>query len=115
LRELQKYPWVKINPATAQKYGINHGDWVKIESPHGWCKLKAEYFAGISPEVLMAKRGWWQACPELNLPGYGVFQGGSEANNLYNTDPQYFDKFYSQMPKQTLVKISKTEDPADGQ
>jgi thiosulfate reductase/polysulfide reductase chain A len=110
LRELQPYPWLRINPATARKYGISDGDWVKVASPHGWSKFKAEYFKGIAPEVLMTKRGWWQECKELNLPGYGVYDGGSEANNLYNADERYFDKFYSQMPKQTLVKISRIEE-----
>jgi hypothetical protein len=57
----------------------------------------------------MAKRGWWQSCDELGLPGYDVFDGGSEINNLYNADVRLFDKFQSQMPKQTLVKISKLE------
>jgi thiosulfate reductase/polysulfide reductase chain A len=110
LRELQPYPWLRINPATAQKYGISNGYWVRVESRHGWCKFKAEYFEGIAPEVLMTKRGWWQSCAELGLPGYSVFNGGSEANNLYNSDKKYFDKFYSQMPKQTLVKINKVEE-----
>lgn len=110
LRELQPYPWLKINPATAKKYGIANGDWVKVESLYGWCKFKAEYFAGISLEVLMTKRGWWQPCDELGLPGYSSFDGGSEVNNLYNADPEIFDKFYSQMAKQTLVKISKWEE-----
>ena len=109
LRELQPYPWLRINPATARRYGINDGDWVKVESPHGWSKFKAEYFEGIAPEVLMTKRGWGQACAELGLPGYSEFDGGSEVNNLYNADPARFDKFYSQMAKQTLVKISKAE------
>jgi thiosulfate reductase/polysulfide reductase chain A len=110
LRELQPYPWLKVNPATAQKYGIADGDWVKVESPHGWCRLKAQYFDAISNEVVMAKRGWWQACDELGLPGYGFGDGGSEVNNLYSSDPALFDKFFSQMPKQTLVKISRWEE-----
>jgi anaerobic selenocysteine-containing dehydrogenase len=110
LREQQPYPWVKINPSTARKYGIENGDWIRVESPHGWSKFKAEYFEGISPEVLMTKRGWWQACDDLGLPGYSVFDGGSEVNNLYNSDEKLFDKFHSQMPKQTLVKISKLEE-----
>lgn len=109
LRELQPYPWLRINPATARKYGIGNGDWVRVESPHGWCKFKAEYFEGISPEVLMTRRGWCQPCQELGLPGYPVFDGGSEVNNLYNSDEKLFDKFHSQMAKQTLVKISKME------
>jgi len=109
LRELQPYPWLKINPATAEQYGIADGDWVKVESPHGWCRLKAEFFAGISPEVVMAKRGWWQGCKELGLPGYDTADGGSEVNVLYNPDARLFDKFFSQMAKQTLVRISKWE------
>ena len=58
----------------------------------------------------MTKRGWWQSCDELGLPGYSEFDGGSEVNNLYNTNEELFDKFYSQMAKQTLVKISKVEE-----
>jgi thiosulfate reductase / polysulfide reductase chain A len=109
LREQQPYPWIKINPSTARKYGIENGNWVRVESPHGWCKFKAEYFEGISPEVLMTKRGWWQSCDELSLPGYELFDGGSEVNNLYNANTSLFDRFHSQMAKQTLVKISKIE------
>jgi anaerobic selenocysteine-containing dehydrogenase len=107
LRELESTPWVKINPATAQKYGIGNGEWMKVESPHGWIKMTAEYFEGIAPDVLMTKRGWWQKCDELDLPGYSYFDGGSEVNNLYNGDMEQFDKCSSQMAKQTLVKISK--------
>lgn len=108
-RELQKYPWAKINPATAKQYGIEDGDWMKIESPHGWIKLTAEYFEGIAPDVIMAKRGWWQSCEELGLEGYGFLDGGCESNNLYDATPENFDPFTSSMGKQTLVKISKLE------
>ena len=110
LRELQPYPWCKINPQTAKKHGINDGDWMKIESPHGWIKLRAEYFEGISPEVLMCRRGWWQSCEELGLPGYGGFDGGSDSSVLYDTTIENFDPFHSAMAKQTLVKISKIEE-----
>ena len=107
LRELGPYPWVRINPATAKKYGISDGDWMKVESPHGWVKMTAVYFEGIAPEVLMSKRGWWQSCDELGLPAYSPFDGGSEVNVLYNSDETLFDEFHSAMAKQTLVKISK--------
>lgn len=110
LRELQPYPWMKINPATAKQYGIADGDWVKVESPHGWVKLVARYFDAIAPDVLMARRGWWLACDELDLPGYGCFDGGSEVNALYDATIDNFDKFHSAMAKQTLVKISKLEE-----
>jgi anaerobic selenocysteine-containing dehydrogenase len=107
LRELQPNPWVKINPATATKYGIDDGGWMKIESRHGWVKMVAEYFEGIAPDVLMARRGWWQACRELGLPGYSVLNGGAEPNVLYSGDEKLFDAGACQMAKQTLVRISK--------
>lgn len=112
LREHQPYPWVRMNPETGKKYGIAEGDWVKIESPHGWCVMKAEFFEGLSPETLMARRGWWQSCKELDLPGYGCMDGGSDPSLLYATDMTKFDPFTSAMAKQALVKISKTEAPS---
>lgn len=109
LRELQPEPWFKINPDTAKKYGIADGDWCRVESPHGWCKLVARYFDCIAPDVLMSRRGWWQQCDELGLPGYGFGDGGSEVNVLYSDDTSKFDEFHSAMAKQTLVKISKLD------
>lgn len=110
LRELQPYPWVKINPATAQRYGIADGDWMRVESPHGWIRLKAEYFEGISPEVLMCRRGWWRESSRLGLDGHGAFDGGSDSSVLYDTTETNFDPFHSAMAKQTLVRISKERD-----
>ena len=110
LREMQPEPWFKINPATAQKYGIEDGDWCRVESPHGWVKLVARYFDCIAPDVLMARRGWWEDCQELGLPGYGCEDGGSEVNVLYDDDPNNYDPFHSGMSKQTLVKIEKLDE-----
>lgn len=109
LRELQPEPWVKINPATGAKYGIADGDWMTVESPHGSIKMVARHFEAIAPDVLMTKRGWWEPCEELGLPGYGTLDGGSEVNVLYDDNMDNFDGFTSAMAKQTLVKISKSE------
>lgn len=109
LRELQPEPWVKINPATAKQYGIGDGNWMTIESPHGSIKMVARYFEPIAPDVLMTKRGWWEPCDELGLPGYGALDGGSEVNVLYDDDIANYDGFTSSMAKQTLVKIAKSE------
>ena len=100
---------MKINPATAQEYGIEDGDWMLIESPHGSIKMVARYFEAIQPSVLMTKRGWWEPCEELGLPGYDGLDGGSEVNVLYDDNMANYDGFTSSMAKQTLVKISKIE------
>lgn len=110
LRELQPEPWFKINPATAESLGIEDGDWCRVESPHGWVKLVARCFDGIAPDVVMGRRGWWEECQELGLPGYGCGNGGSEVNALYSGDEEDFDPFHSAMPKQTLVKIEKLDE-----
>lgn len=110
LRELQPEPWIKINPATAEQYGIADGDWVKVESPHGWVKMVARYFECIAPDVIMSRRGWWQDCPELGLPAYEYLDGGSEVNVLYDDTIDNYDPFNSAMSKQTLVKISKLDE-----
>ncbi|MCL2750554.1 MAG: dehydrogenase, partial [Coriobacteriia bacterium] len=82
-------------------------DWMRIVSPHGQIQMTAKYFEGIAPNVLMTRRGWWESCEELGLPGYSGFDDGSEVNVLYDSNPENFDLFNSAMSKQTLVKISK--------
>ena len=105
LREHQPLPWVRMHPETAAAHGVADGDWVRVESPHGWVKLVAETTPTIPPGVLMARRGWWQACAELGLPGYGCLDGGSECAVLYASDPARSDAFHSAMAKQTLVRM----------
>ncbi len=113
LKEKQPVPWVKINPRTAERFGIKDGQWVKVESPHGWVRLVAQYFEGVAPEVLMTRRGWWRDEATADLPGSGAFDGGSDSSVLYNTDPALFDPFHSAMAKQTLVRISPLETAVD--
>ena len=113
LRESVPDPWVHIHPNTAKANGISDGDWVKIESPHGWVTAKAIYFPGIRPDTIMGINGWWQGCDELGMPDYKLVNGGPNTNVLFNTDvAKAFDPMVSAMPKQTLVKISKTTAPA---
>jgi anaerobic selenocysteine-containing dehydrogenase len=108
LREIQPDPWVHIHPGTAKARGIENGDWVIVESPHGWIKVKALYFPGIRPDVVMGLHGWWQGCNELGLPGYPILDGGANVNVMYSTDPdKAFDPMVTAMPKQTLVEVRK--------
>jgi anaerobic selenocysteine-containing dehydrogenase len=108
LREMQPDPWIHIHPGTAKSRGIEDGDWVIVESPHGWIKVRALYFEGIRPDVVMGVHGWWQGCDELGLPGYPLLDGGANVNLLYSTDPEKaFDPLVTAMPKQTLVEVRK--------
>jgi len=108
LREIRPDPWLHINPETAKTRGIENGDWVIVESPHGWIKVKALYSSGIRPDVVMSLHGWWQGCDELGLPSYPLLDGGANANVMYSTDPdKAFDPVVTAMSKQTLVEVRK--------
>jgi anaerobic selenocysteine-containing dehydrogenase len=110
LRKIQPEPCLRIHPETAIKRGIKDGDWVIVESPHGWIKLKALYSPGIRPDVVMSLHGWWQGCDELGLPAYPLLDGGANVNILYSTDPdKAYDPLVTAMPKQTLVEVRKVQ------
>lgn len=69
LRKLNPDPLMEIHPDTADKLGIQDGDWVWIESQRGRIKQRAQITEGIHPEVVHAQHGWW--FPEKEPPEYG--------------------------------------------
>ena len=69
LREIRPDPIVEIHPETAQKEGIEEGQWVWIESPRGRVKERAKFNKGIHPRVVVAEHGWW--FPEIKEEGHG--------------------------------------------
>jgi len=108
LREILPYPTLHIHPETAKTRGIKDGEWVIVESPHGFIKLKAEIFPGIRSDTVMALHGWWQGCDELELPGYDILDGGANTNNMYSVDPEKaYDPLITAMSSQTLVQVRK--------
>lgn len=57
-REIHPMPIVQIHPDTAQKHGIEEGDWVCIENQFGKCKQKAELTIAVKPGVINGEHGW---------------------------------------------------------
>jgi anaerobic selenocysteine-containing dehydrogenase len=51
-------PKAEIHPETAEKYGINDGDWIYIESQRGRIKMKADLTEDILPMVVSVPHGW---------------------------------------------------------
>jgi anaerobic selenocysteine-containing dehydrogenase len=88
LRELQRDPVVEIHPATAEKEGIEEGQWVFIESARGKVRQRAKIFAGIHPQVVSAQHAWW--FPEKKDSGHGWEESNINilTDNAYKTcDP----------------------------
>ena len=110
LRELDPYPVLHIHPDTAAERGIESGDWVIVESPHGWIRLKAEAYPGIRPDTVMVLHGWWQGCSELGLEDYPILDGGANVNIMYSVDPEKaYDPLITAMSSQTLVQVRKAD------
>jgi len=108
LRELLPHPTLQIHPDTARARGISDGDWVRVESPHGTMRIRAEIFPGMRPDTVMALHGWWQGCAELGLSDYPLLDGGANTNNMYSVDPaKAYDPLVTAMSSQTLVQVSK--------
>ncbi|MCX8022543.1 MAG: molybdopterin-dependent oxidoreductase [Syntrophorhabdaceae bacterium] len=108
LREILPYPTIHIHPDAASARGIKDGDWVKVESPHGWLKVKAEIYPGIRPDTVMILHGWWQGCKELGYEDFPILDGGANVNIMYSVDAEKaFDPIVTAMSSQTLVEVSK--------
>ena len=82
LRSRAPDPEVELHPDTAAARGIGKGDWVRIETPLGSVRARARFNTSLDPQVVCGQHGWWQACDELDLPGYPPFDGDSANLNL---------------------------------
>jgi len=108
LREMEPYPLLHIHPDTAAARQIESGDWVVVESPHGWLKVIAQIYPGIRPDTVMVLHGWWQGCRELGLADFPLLNGGANVNLMYSVDPdKAFDPLVTAMSSQTLVEVRK--------
>jgi anaerobic selenocysteine-containing dehydrogenase len=87
LRKASPEPTADIHPDTASGYGVKNKEWMIVESPRGAIRVKARVTPNIVPGVVCCQHGWWQACKELNLPGYNPYQSdGANPATLIGTD-----------------------------
>ena len=80
LRRLEPDPVAELSPATAAARGIGEGEWLTIVTPRGRVRARAQLNAALADGIVAARHGWWQACTELELPGYDAL--ASEGANL---------------------------------
>ncbi len=82
LRRRAPDPQVDLNPATAATRSIEAGDWVEIETPNGKVRARARFDEALDPQVVCGQHGWWQACPEIDAPGFEPLGPDSANFNL---------------------------------
>jgi anaerobic selenocysteine-containing dehydrogenase len=87
LRKASPEPSADIDPETAAKYGIKNKEWMIVETPRGAIKIKARVTPNIISGVVCVQHGWWQACKELELPGYDPYEpSGANPATLIGTE-----------------------------
>ena len=59
LRKRRPHPKVEIHPETAEKYGINEGDEIIIETKNGKITQVANLTDIVDPRIINASHGWW--------------------------------------------------------
>jgi len=72
LLEIKPYGPLVIHPDTANKYGVNDGDEVWVESPHGKAKAKVKASVRMHPEVVGLQHGWGHTALGRNAKGRGT-------------------------------------------
>ncbi len=63
-------PLVELHPDTAAARGIGEGAWVEITTPKGAVRARAAFNVSLALDVVSGQHGWFEACEELDLPGY---------------------------------------------
>jgi len=110
LREMQPFPIILIHPDTANESGIEHGNWVWIETKFGKSRFKATVSERIHPKIVSCTHSWFY--PELP-PDYRVFD--SSANVLVSPDPEHSDPATGTTELRGLLcKIYKAAGPPEG-
>jgi len=87
-RKKRPDPLVALHPDTAENLGLNEGEWVRVNSPHGSVRMRLKVSDMVDPRMADADHGWWfpernEAEPEL----FGVFE--SNVNVLCPDGPEY--------------------------
>jgi len=93
--------WVEMNPVTATQLGMNEGDLVDIESPHGRIRAPVYVYPAIMPDVIAMPIG--QGHDE-----YGRYAKNRGANPIEILSPQMEQHTGSLASSATRVKIVAT-------
>lgn len=91
LRSKAHDPEIELHPDAAGMRGIREGCWVTVETPAGGgMRARAHLNDKLDPRVVIGQHGWWQACSDLDMPGYDPFNASGSNYNL-TLDPTNCD------------------------
>jgi anaerobic selenocysteine-containing dehydrogenase len=103
LRARRPDPTAELGPATAARYGIADGDWMRVKSPRGEIRMRAKVTGDIMEGVVSLDHGWW--FPERGKSGFDAF--ASNANVLTSDAPPYDPAFGSYQLRGLLCAVTR--------
>ena len=103
LRKRHPDPLAHIHTRTAVAHGIRSGDWIRVSTPRGEIRMKAEVSDQIKEGVVSIDHGWW--FPEKPGPDFGIWE--SNANLLTSDEPPYDPAFGTYQLRGLLCRIEK--------
>jgi anaerobic selenocysteine-containing dehydrogenase/ferredoxin-NADP reductase len=113
LRARSPDPSIDLSPALAAERGIEAGDWVVVSTRHARIRLRARIDESLHPRVVVGEYGWWEAAPDLGLPGYDPFDHeGSNFNLLIGRE--HWDPVSGAAPLRSCACDVARHVPADG-
>jgi thiosulfate reductase/polysulfide reductase chain A len=104
-REKRPDPLVTLHPETAEKLGLNEGDWTRLSTPKGSIRMRLHISDIVDPRMADADHGWW--FPERkDAKLFDVFE--SNANILCPDDAEYCSPEIGGWPHSGLLcKVEK--------
>ena len=87
LRHQVPEPFAEVSQQDADDLGIREGDRVRVETAVSAVTVNAKINDQLPDKMVRVMHGWWQGCPELNLPAYDPFSDqGANVNLIIAND-----------------------------
>ncbi len=87
LRRKVPEPFAEINPRDGESCGIHDGEKMRVETAVSAITVKAAFNPQLPEKIVRVMHGWWQGCPQLELPAYDPFStAGANVNLIMKND-----------------------------
>ncbi len=113
LRAKTPEPVIEIHPDDATELGIAADAPVRVETKVAAMTMKAGLNSELPRKVVRVMHGWWQGCPDLDLPGYDPFSRDGANVNLV-IDNEVIDPITGSVPHRSYPCRVVAADVAPG-
>ena len=110
-RELCPTAECRMNPQTAEQYGLVHMDWIKVTSRRGSVHARAYVTEGVAPGMLWMERFWNPECYDETQKAKTSGWREQNINVITTADGPFNEAYGSYTLRGFTVNIEKSERP----